>query len=127
MGQPVKLSDTLVIDARVAGETFERSIAGQVEFWANLGRALEPVLDGVHALALLRSGDQRPLSECLDSVDSPEGRQRVRAFLESQPYPHYEPADGEPGYLVRTDEQGKRTVGRFVQRRFIPRDSTDGK
>ncbi|PIX46733.1 MAG: hypothetical protein COZ06_16555 [Armatimonadetes bacterium CG_4_10_14_3_um_filter_66_18] len=31
MSQPVKLSDTLVLDARVAGEAFQRSIAGQVE------------------------------------------------------------------------------------------------
>ena len=32
MGQPVKLSDKLVLDARIVGETTERSIAGQVEF-----------------------------------------------------------------------------------------------
>ena len=38
MSQPVKLSDALVLDARLAGEAVERSIAGQVEFWARLGR-----------------------------------------------------------------------------------------
>ena len=38
MSQPVKLSDSLVLDARLAGEAVERSIAGQVEFWARLGR-----------------------------------------------------------------------------------------
>jgi hypothetical protein len=38
MSQPVKLSDALVLDARLAGEVQERSIAGQVEFWAKLGR-----------------------------------------------------------------------------------------
>ncbi len=37
MSQPVKLTDALVLDARIAGEVVERSIAGQVEFWARLG------------------------------------------------------------------------------------------
>jgi len=37
MSQPVKLSDALVLETRLAGEIVERSIAGQVEFWARLG------------------------------------------------------------------------------------------
>jgi hypothetical protein len=44
MGQPVKLSDTLVLDARLVGEATERSIASQIEFWAKLGRAMERFL-----------------------------------------------------------------------------------
>ena len=40
MSQPVKLSDALVLDAHIAGEAFERSLTGQVEFWARLGRAV---------------------------------------------------------------------------------------
>ncbi len=50
MSQPVKLSDGLVLDARLTGEIAERSIAGQIEFWANLGRAIEPLLKGDQAL-----------------------------------------------------------------------------
>jgi len=37
MSQPVKLSDVLVMDARLTGQVAERSIAGQIEYWANLG------------------------------------------------------------------------------------------
>ena len=118
MSQPVKLSDALVLDARVAGEAFERSIAGQVEFWARLGRAVEPLLQGTQVLALCRSVAARPLSACLESVDSPEGRDRVMAVLEAQPYPHYEPSPDAPGLLVRIDADGKRTLGRFVNRQF---------
>lgn len=117
MSQPVKLSDELVLDARLTGETTERSIAGQIEFWAKLGRAVEPLLQGVHAMALGRAGAARPLSACLDTVDSPEGHHRVMEHLQSRPYPHYEPAD-TPGLLVRISADGKRTVGRFVNRRF---------
>ena len=53
MGQPVKLSDKLVLEARLAGEDNERSIAGQIEHWARLGRAVESllVLDATLGLA----------------------------------------------------------------------------
>ena len=118
MSQPVKLSDALVLDARLAGEALERSIAGQVEFWARLGRAVEPLLQGTQALALCRNAAARPLSACLDSVDSPEGRRRVAEFLQAQPHPHYEPAADSPGLLFRIEADGKRTLGRFVNRQF---------
>jgi hypothetical protein len=68
-------------------------------------------------MALSRAGAVKPLSECLDSVDSPSGRRRVAEHLESLPFPHYEAAD-TPGLLVRTSEDGTRTVGRFVNRQF---------
>ena len=119
MSQPVKLSDALVLDARLTGEVAERSIAGQIEFWARLGRAIELLLRADKALALRRAGDSKPLSECLSSVDSPEGRRRVTEHLKSRPYPHYEPA-ATPGLLVRIDADGKRTIGRFVNREFQP-------
>ena|SRR5579859_3127638 len=120
MSQPVKLSDTLVLDARLAGEIEQRSIAGQVEFWARLGRSVELLLEGQQVLALCRNGATRPLSACLESVDSPEGRQRVADFLESQPFPHYQPHPDRPGLLVRIEADGRKTVGRFVNRQFRP-------
>lgn len=116
----MKLSEELVLDARLTGELMNRSIAGQIEFWAQLGRALEPLIDGERALALRRAGATRPLSECLASVDTPEGRQRVADYLSSQPYPHYEPAPDAPGLLIRIEQDGTRTKGRFVDRRFEP-------
>lgn len=128
MSQPVKLSDALVLDARLAGEVTERSIAGQVEFWARLGRSVELLLKGEQVLTLARNATARPLSDCLRSVDSPEGRKRVTMWLHSQPYPHYEPHPLKPGLLIRTDEDGRRAVGRFVKRKFKPvRESAKSK
>jgi hypothetical protein len=118
MSQPVKLSDVLVLDARLIGEVAERSIAGQIEYWANLGRAIEPLLQGTQALALCKKAGARPLSEILETVDAPAGKQRVKKYLETQPYPHYEHAKDAPGLLVRIEADGKRTIGRFVNRRF---------
>lgn len=118
MGQPVKLSDALVLDARVVGKTTERSIAGQIEFWARIGRGVESVLRTESVLRLKQRGEAAPLSDCLRSVDTREGRARVTAVLEARPYPHFEPAPGRPGFLVRIEEGGKRTLGRFVNRTF---------
>ncbi len=117
MGQPVKMSDALVLDARLTGEAAERSIAGQIEFWARLGRALEPLLRGDRALALRRSGDAAPLSKSFGSADSPRGRRRLAGHLKTLPYPHYKPAAAS-GLLVKIDADGRRTTGRFVNRRF---------
>ncbi|MFN9944710.1 MAG: TA system antitoxin ParD family protein [bacterium] len=52
MGQPVKLSDDLVDDARAVVPFSQRSIAGQIEFWAGLGKSIEPLLRGDRALSL---------------------------------------------------------------------------
>src|SRR5688572_22335037 len=111
MGQPVKLSESLVLDARLAGELAERSLAGQIEFWARIGRALEGIMRSRELLALKRRGDARPLSEAIASVDSDAGRQRVQAVLNAEPYPHFEQAPGRPGLLVKIDEDGTRTIG----------------
>lgn len=119
MRHPVKLSETLVLDARLTGQAVRRSIAGQIEFWANLGRAIEPLLQGTVVRSLCRTGAARKLSECLESVDAVEGRQRLSRYLHTQPYPHYKPAPGTTGLLVRIEADGKRAAGRFVNRKFV--------
>jgi len=120
MSQPVKLSDSLVLDARMTSEVAERSIAGQIEFWAGLGRAIEPLLKLPQVLALRRSGMIKPLSACLAEPGTLSGTKRVAAYLEARPFPHYEAESATPGLLVKIDEDGTRTLGRFVNRRFEP-------
>lgn len=124
MSMPVKLSDALVLDARLAGEAMERSIAGQVEFWARLGRAIDPLLNGAQVMAASRRGGSLPLAELLAAVEAPEGQQRLAQHLASQPFPQYERHPERPGVLVRITADGARTAGRFVNRTFTP--VTDG-
>jgi hypothetical protein len=119
MSQPVKLSDALVLDARIAAEAQERSIAGQVEFWAKLGRGVELLLDGKNVLTLCRTVGATPLSDLVEQVDTPLGRQIFKAYLESEPFPHFEAHPTRDGFLVRIEENGERTVGRFVNRTFV--------
>ena len=118
MGQPVKIADDLILDARIIGKIGHRSIAGQIEFWARLGEALEPLLQGIQTLALLKAHSAKPLSVCLKSVDSAKGRRRVADYLKSQPFPHYEALAHRPGFLTRIEADGTRVVGRFIHRRF---------
>lgn len=120
MDQPVKIDGGLLLDARLASKVSERSIAGQIEFWAKLGRAMESLMRMDAVLRLKQRGDARPLSECLKSVDTDEGRERTAAYLATRPYPHFEAAPGRPGLLVKIDQDGKRTIGRFVNRKFKP-------
>jgi hypothetical protein len=118
MGQPVKLSDSLILDARVVGKAAERSIAGQIEYWARVGKAVEPLLRGDRVLRLKQRGDAVPLSKLLETVDSKAGRDRLKAQQAARPFPHFEPAPGRTGLLLRIDADGKRSVGRFVNRQF---------
>jgi hypothetical protein len=120
VSQPVKLSNALVLDARLAGELMNRSIARQVEFWARLGCSVERLLQGEQVLALSRDAAVRPLSECLESVDTAEGRRRLAEHLRGRPFPQFEPHPTRRNLLVRIDADGKRTVGRFVNRQFRP-------
>jgi hypothetical protein len=120
MSQPVKVSDALLLDARMVGEASQRSIAGQIEFWAGLGRAVESLLRGDQVLALCKAGKAKPLSSCLNSVETADGRKRLAEHLKTLPYPHYESAPGPGGLLVRIEANGKRTIGRFVNRKFQP-------
>jgi len=65
----------------------------------------------------------RPVSECLHSADSAKGRKRLKTYLESQPFPHYEAHPAIQGALIRVEEGGRRTVGHFVNRQFQPTKS----
>jgi hypothetical protein len=119
VSQPVKLSDSLVLDARQAGEVFQRSIAGQVEFWARLGRSVEELLDGRQIVALAREKSTVPLSELVANLGAPQSTKRLNSYLETLPFPHYAAHPKKAGLLIRTQEDGQRSVGRFANRQFV--------
>ena len=97
----------------------ERSIAGQVEFWARLGKAVEGLLTGQQMMVMGREENSQALLNRLDTVDTVAGRKRVKDFLASEPYPHYNPHPDNKDLLIRTEENGKRTAGRFINREFV--------
>jgi len=118
MSQPVKLSDALVLDARLTGEVLQRSIAGQIEYWARLGRSVE-------VLELIKEKATTPLSELVATIGTPEGQRRVSEYLRTLPFPHFEAHPTEAGLLIRTEADGTRSVGRFVNRQFVVDDTVN--
>jgi len=119
----VKLSHELVLEARMTGGQAERSLAGQIEYWAGLGRAVERVLRVPEVLLLKSRGSAMSLTQSIKSAHSKEGRARLANVLDAKPFPHFETAE-KTGYLVRIDEDGTRTVGRFVNRVFVAENET---
>lgn len=67
----------------------ERSLAGQIKYWASLGRALEKLLHFDEVIALRKFGKAKSLSECPLMVGSAEGNARLNAVLDAKPFPHF--------------------------------------
>src|SRR5690242_597621 len=74
VGMPVKLSDELVESAREEAANTDRSITGQIEHWAKIGRSVEIVLRHQELQTLKRS----PLKAQLPSGT----RHAIQAVLE---------------------------------------------
>ena len=58
------------------------------------------------------------LSKCFEMVHTEEGSVKLREYLESLPYPHYEPHPTDPELTIRIDQTGQRTIVRFVDDQF---------
>ena len=41
MAKTVKLSENIVSEAKIISKVFNRSIAGQIEYWAKIGKIVE--------------------------------------------------------------------------------------
>ena len=123
MQQQIELSEELIAEAQAIAEASGRSVADQIELWSRLGRALEPLLRGNDAEVCGNAGEGRPLSEAIREVSTEKGRERVREYLKSRPYPHFEAVPGRPGLLKKIDADGTETIGKFVNRAFEPVDS----
>ncbi len=131
MGMPVKLSDELVRAARDEARIVNRSITGQIEHWAKLGKAVEVMLkmSDIRALKhdLLPANEPSTSSDirsrvldALNQVVSTPDRNAVRRHIAAAGGPVYESDPDRPGRIVRITPDGTRTVGRFKGRSFIP-------
>jgi hypothetical protein len=132
MPQAVKLSDALVADAKRDAELGNRSVAGQIEHWARLGRAIEQDLasPALREVTLQAAADPpvsgslaSRLGEALDAALRPAERAAFAAELAGRVRYGTDPAF--PGYLVRDEPDGTRTPGRYVNRSFQPLTTRD--
>ncbi len=127
MGMPVKLSDELVESAREESASTDRSITGQIEHWAKIGRSVETVLchQDVQALkvspegATLSGPTRRAVQAALQHVVTEEGRGALARRLKRGRVVYQGDPTGS-GLTERIDPDGTRTLGRLVNRRFVP-------
>jgi hypothetical protein len=127
MGMPVKLSDELVESAREEAAITDRSITGQIEHWAKIGRSVETVLrhQEVQTLkrsplkARLTSGTRDAIKAVLERVVAAGDRRSLARSLKTGRTVYQSDPAGS-GLTERIEPDGSRTLGRFANRRFVP-------
>lgn len=131
MPQPVKLSDPIIEQARVAAEESDRSMAGQIEHWARLGRAVEAVLSAPQAAGLKQGAgglaaagsyeaERAALLRALRLAVTAAGHADLGRVLRASDRDLYGTDPAFPGCIVRVPPDGTRTPGHMVRRRFVP-------
>lgn len=119
MGLPIKISEALALAARTEAGVFERSIASQVEHWAQIGRAVEQVLGHGQIAALKRQAGMPEFSDAMRKASSEAGQRRALEHIRKLGGPRYSLDPAGRGAILRIDADGSRTRGRFVRRRFV--------
>lgn len=125
----IKVSAELADSARNEASYADRSLTGQIEHWAKLGRAMEAVLPAQVAAALKRcAGD-------IQSIEDESIRMRtlnaLAAFQTRSPESHrhrigldqqtrFEPDPENPGGFVQINPDGTRIRGVMEGRTFVP-------
>lgn len=119
MGSPIKISGELALAARTEAEAFERSIASQVEHWAQIGRAVERVLGHDQIAELKREAGMPEFLDAMRKVSSEAGQRRALDHIRKLGGARYTLDPARRGELIRIDSDGSRTRGRFVRRKFV--------
>jgi hypothetical protein len=122
---PVKLSGSLIEDARKSAKVFHRSLTSQIEHWASLGRAIESQLPGDTLARLLdRVGGTMKIGQVAESNQRQQVTAALAEFL-GQPtdnawlreisargVPLYGTAAGALGRIERQNPDGTRAIVR---------------
>ncbi|MGH7385035.1 MAG: TA system antitoxin ParD family protein [Candidatus Rokuibacteriota bacterium] len=129
MRSAVKVSERLLGLAKQEAKATNRSITGQIEHWAILGRAAEALEAYADVLRLKRTGHALPIPtdvgreavhELLARLADHRDRESLKAKLGASGTPLYESDPAHPGLIVEVASDGSRVPGRFVERRFVP-------
>ena len=127
MGMPVKLSDELVEAAREEAANADRSITSQIEHWAKIGRSVETILRHQDIRKLKRSPSsvtltsaaRRSIEATLARVVAETDRRSLGRSLQAGRTVYQSDPAGS-GLTERIEPDGRRTLGRLVNRIFVP-------
>ncbi len=123
MASPLRLSAALVEAAEKEGAVQKRSAPKQIEFWAELGKAVDGVIDAADVVAVilgLRKIKVEPVkSMAVDSRDVFDSLETIResgglAEKVTSAAVYYEASLSRPGLLDRVSSRtGERQTGQF--------------
>ena len=123
MASPLRLSTALVEAAEKEGAVQKRSAPKQIEFWAELGKAVDGVIDSADVVAViqgLRKIKVEPVkSMAVDSRDVFDALETIResgglAEKVTSAAVYYEASLSRPGLLDRVSSRtGERQTGQF--------------
>lgn len=127
MSTAIKVSDSLAEEARAAAQDADRSLTGQVEHWARLGKAVEPLLTTKTITALKKWPELSPEEEEIEKQrilealeqfrNTPAAVLRERIGLDKMTI--YLPDPERPGGLIRVTPDGTRQRGHRVGSEFM--------
>ncbi len=128
-GNPLRLDSELMRAAKACGELMHRSEAEQIEFWADLGRSLESLLDqrdlldiraGLASLKIEPTKAQ-PVDPSTLFAQVDAQRSIVAQSLAPQSV-QYRASRTHPGLLDAVMADGSVKVGQFKNGRFVAND-----
>jgi hypothetical protein len=131
MAIPVKVSNELLEAARETAGKANRSVTKQIEYWAELGRAIEHLVPLPQQVALReqaadpdearRRAAARPLLNRLAAaLVEREDRGPAIARIRDTGQPVYGAVEGRDDRVLQVWPDGREVVGRFVGGRFVP-------
>lgn len=129
MSIALRLNEALVHDAEAEGLALKRTAPKQVEYWAEIGKAVAHRLNQQELLALLQGvANLRVEPVTAAPVDPGEifaevERQRADGTLAqavTRATTLYEASTAHPGMIDRIQSDGNRESGQFKDGRFVP-------
>lgn len=128
MASPMRLDSALIAAAEREAAIQKRSIPKQIEFWAELGKAVEHVIGMDDVIAITQGLKRIELENLVSSTAEPddvfdsleESRASGSLFEKVSAAPMYfEASPSRPGFLDRVNStSGKRETGRFQNGEF---------
>lgn len=129
---PLRLDEKLVVAAAARGSLEKRTTPRQIEYWAELGRAIEQDLDAQTLLAvregLARIRIEPVVSQPVAAADVFAGLELARASGRlsrdvTSSSLRYQASQNMPGLLEQISADGRVITGRFENGQFLPQPS----
>ena len=128
MTGPMRLNSALVAEAEQAGSIQKRSVPKQIEFWAELGKAVEHVIGIADVFAIIQGLKKVKVEPVISAIVDPsdvfnslESRRKSGNLTEevTSSAIYYEASLSQPGLLDRVDSAtGERQTGQFHNGEF---------